>query len=250
MQENVCIVIPTYNERESIGPVLEKLLSLEFGGLNLVVLVVDDGSPDGTAELVAEISRRDNRVQLINRGRKMGLGSAYFDGFRHALRLGAGIIVSMDADGSHPPELVPKLVEGVLDGADVVVASRYVSGGRWAAGFRRMVVSRGANLLARLCTGLPLRDLTSGFRAYSKRAVEFLIQKGFEKGYVFQVELLYRLSTGSFKLTETPFTFTERFAGRSKLSKAEALFFFKWCLKTLLRRVLRMGVSKVNITSE
>jgi dolichol-phosphate mannosyltransferase len=241
MQGNVCIVIPTYNERESIGPVLEKLLSLEFGGLNLVVLVVDDGSPDGTAELVAEISRRDNRVQLIKRGRKMGLGSAYFDGFRHALGLGAGIIVSMDADGSHPPELVPKLVEGVLDEADVVVASRYVSGGRWAAGFRRMVVSRGANLLARLCTGLPLRDLTSGFRAYSRRAVEYLVKKEFEKGYVFQVELLYRLGRGGFRLAETPFVFGERFAGRSKLSKTEILLFLKWCLRTLLVRTLRMG---------
>jgi dolichol-phosphate mannosyltransferase len=237
----VCVVVPTYNERESIGSVLEKLLSLELGGLNLAVLVVDDGSPDGTAELVKEFSRRDSRVQLINRGRKMGLGSAYFDGFRHALGLGAGIIVSMDADGSHPPELVPKLVEGVLDGADVVVASRYVSGGRWAAGFRRMVVSRGANLLARVCTGLPLRDLTSGFRAYSKKAIELLTQKEFEKGYVFQVELLYRLSMGGFKLVETPFTFMERIAGRSKLSKAEILFFLKWSLKTLLRRVLRMG---------
>jgi dolichol-phosphate mannosyltransferase len=128
-----------------------------------------------------------------------------------------------------------------LDGADVVVASRYVSGGKWAAGFRRMVVSRGANLLARVCTGLPLRDLTSGFRAYSKRAVEYLVKKEFEGGYVFQVELLYRLGRGGFRLAETPFVFGERLAGRSKLGKAEVPHFLKWCLKTLLARVLRMG---------
>jgi len=234
----VYVVIPTYNERENIGMLLNKILSLE--GLALRVLVVDDGSPDGTAGVVDEISRRDGRVMLLNRGRKMGLGSAYYDGFRHVLEHGAEVVVSMDADGSHPPEMVPALVKEVFEGADVVVASRYLPGGRWSAGMWRMLVSRGANLLARLCTGLDISDMTSGFRAYSRRAVETLVRKEFERGYVFQVELLYRLKKGGFRHAETPFVFVERVAGRSKLGKAEILRFLKWCLKTLFRRALGM----------
>jgi glycosyltransferase involved in cell wall biosynthesis len=107
--KSVYVVVPTYNERENIGLLLGKIISLE--GLSLRVLVVDDGSPDGTAAVVEEISRRDGRVMLLNRGRKMGLGSAYYDGFRHVLKLGADVVVSMDADGSHPPEMIPVLVE-------------------------------------------------------------------------------------------------------------------------------------------
>jgi glycosyltransferase involved in cell wall biosynthesis len=234
--KSVYVVVPTYNERENIGLLLGKIISLE--GLSLRVLVVDDGSPDGTAAIVEEISRRDGRVMLLNRGRKMGLGSAYYDGFRHVLKLGADVVVSMDADGSHPPEMIPVLVQRVLEGVDVAVASRYVKGGRWSAGLWRMLVSRGANLLARVCTGLDVSDATSGFRAYSRRAAELLVEREFERGYVFQVELLYRLKRKGFKHVEVPFVFTERFAGRSKLSKIEILRFLGWCLKTLFRRVL------------
>ncbi len=234
----VYVVVPTYNERENIGPLLGKITALE--GLPLHVLVVDDGSPDGTAALVEEISRRDGRVMLLNRGRKMGLGSAYYDGFRHVLKLGADVVVSMDADGSHPPEMIPVLVQRVWEGVDVAVASRYVKGGRWSAGAWRMLVSRGANFLARVCTGLDVSDATSGFRAYSRRAVELLVEKEFERGYVFQVELLYRLKRRGLRHVEVPFVFTERLAGRSKLSKTEILWFLKWCLKTFFRRVLGM----------
>jgi len=234
----VYVVVPTYNERENIGLLLGRITALE--GLPLHVLVVDDGSPDGTAALVEEISRRDGRVMLLNRGRKMGLGSAYYDGFRHVLKLGADVVVSMDADGSHPPEMIPVLVKRVYEGVDVAVASRYVKGGRWSTGTVRMLVSRGANLLARICTGLDVSDATSGFRAYSRRAAELLVEKEFERGYVFQVELLYRLKRRGLRHVEVPFVFTERLAGRSKLSNREILWFLKWCLKTLFRRVLGM----------
>jgi len=138
-------------------------------------------------------------------------------GFMEALRLRADVIITMNADGSHPPYMIPSLVSKVLEGYCVAVASRYVEGGRWAAGFTRMLVSRGANVLARVSTGIGLRDLTSGFRAYNAK-----------------VDIL-RKSGCSF--VEIPFVFGHRVAGRSKLSWKEVISFTKWCIKTLLRRI-------------
>ncbi|MEM2973570.1 MAG: polyprenol monophosphomannose synthase [Candidatus Caldarchaeum sp.] len=230
---DVCVVIPTYNEAENIENIINKVLTVAGSS----VIVVDDGSPDGTSEVVEKIAQRDPRVRLLNRGRKMGLGSAYRDGFRLALESKADVIVSMDADGSHPPELIPRLVKALGEDADVAVASRYVSGGSWSAGRGRMVVSRGANLLARVCTGVRLRDMTSGFRAYRSRAVESLIGEEFPTGYVFQVEAIYRLVRRGFKVVEIPFIFTERVSGRSKLSTVEIIRFITACLKILASRI-------------
>ncbi len=203
------------------------------------VIVVDDGSPDGTAAVVEKLMRKERRVMLLNRGRKMGLGSAYKDGFRLALEKKADIIVSIDADGSHPVNLIPELVKAVENNADVAVASRYVEGGRWSAGLGRMMVSLMANKLARLSLGVKLKDLTSGFRAYRARAVEHLLKGKFSKGYVFQVEILYRLIRDGFKIVEVPFVFTKRASGKSKLSAVEILRFTCWCLSALFSRLLR-----------
>ncbi|MEM1943867.1 MAG: polyprenol monophosphomannose synthase [Candidatus Caldarchaeum sp.] len=230
---DVCVVIPTYNEAENIENLVNKVLTVAGSS----IIVVDDGSPDGTSRVVEKIAQRDRRVRLLNRGRKMGLGSAYRDGFRLALESKARVIVSMDADGSHPPELIPMLVKAVEEEADVAVASRYVAGGSWSAGRGRMVVSRGANLLARLCTGVRLKDMTSGFRAYSSKAVESLLEEEFPSGYVFQVDVIYRLVRRGFKVVEIPFIFTERVSGRSKLSTAEIIRFIAACLKILASRI-------------
>ncbi|MEM4303368.1 MAG: polyprenol monophosphomannose synthase [Candidatus Caldarchaeum sp.] len=229
----VFVVVPTYNEAENIETLLEKILSIQ----DLWVIVVDDGSPDGTSSIVEEISKKDSRVLLINRGRKMGLGSAYQDGFKNALENEADVVVSMDADGSHPAELIPELVKAVEQGADVAVASRYVEGGKWSAGFGRMMVSRGANFLAKLCTGVKMRDMTSGFRAYSATSLKNLLTKDFEKGYVFQAETIYRLSRKGFKIVEIPFFFQKRISGKSKLSVREIVRFVAWCFKVLLSRL-------------
>lgn len=229
----VNVVIPTYNEAANIQKLLRQVLTVP----ELAVIVVDDGSPDGTADIVERISHTDSRVQLINRGRKMGLGSAYQDGFKKAVENKAEIVVSMDADGSHPPELIRELVKAVKQGADVAIGSRYVKGGKWSAGFGRMVVSRGANLLARLCTGVKVRDMTSGFRAYTAEALQRILAKDFQKGYVFQVEIVYRLVREGFKIVEVPFMFKSRGSGKSKLSVGEIVRFASWCLSVLLKRL-------------
>jgi len=234
MNSKICLVavIPTYNEAGTIVQVLsETLQHVSY------VVVVDDGSPDGTGVLVEEMACGRDNVILIKRGWKMGLGSAYKTGFVEALRLRADVIVTMDADGSHPPHMIPSLVSKVLEGYCVAVASRYVEGGRWAAGFVRMLVSRGANMLARISTGIGLRDLTSGFRAYDAKAVEKIINEEFQTGYIYQVDILYKLRKFGCRFVEIPFVFGHRIAGRSKLSWKEVISFAKWCFKTLLRRI-------------
>ena len=234
---DVCVVIPTYNEAMNIGRVLHQLMELPIP--NLWAVVVDDGSPDGTADVVKKIGETNHRVILHNRGAKKGLGSAYYEGFKIALTLSPRVILSMDADGSHPVELVPELVKAVESGADAAVASRYIKGGKWSSNFIRMLVSRGANLLARISTGAGVRDMTSGYRAYSQRALKHLVEKPFERGYVFQVELLYRLLREGYKVVEIPFIFMPRMAGESKLSKKEIFNFLRWCLKTMFKRMMR-----------
>ncbi|MEM1948187.1 MAG: polyprenol monophosphomannose synthase [Candidatus Caldarchaeum sp.] len=231
----IVVVIPTYNEAENIEKTIKSVF--DTGLKDLAVLVVDDGSPDGTAEKVASLAEKNPYVLLLNRGAKKGLGSAYYDGFTKALGLNPEIVLSMDADGSHPAELIPKLVEAVQKGADAAVASRYSAGGKWAAGFSRMVVSRGANLLAKISTGAKVRDATSGFRAYSSRAITFLLSKPFETGYVFQVEIIHRLTKAGYKIVEVPFVFKRRETGKSKLSWKEIVHFFFWCVKTWFQRI-------------
>lgn len=234
-QLDVVVVIPTYNEAENISKVVQAVLGSGLKGLG--VLVVDDGSPDGTGDVVRRLSEKNPRIFLHERGEKKGIGSAYYEGFQLALRFRPKVVVSMDGDGSHPAGILPKLVDEIFEGAEAAVASRYVSNGKWAAGFSRMVVSRGANLLARVATGVKIKDLTSGYRAYSSRAVHHLLEKPFEKGYVFQVELLYRLTKAGFNVVEVPFVFTRREKGESKLSTKEVLRFFVWCIKILLKRL-------------
>jgi dolichol-phosphate mannosyltransferase len=183
-------------------------------------LVVDDGSPDGTGELADELAAADERIAVLHRGSKDGLGAAYVAGFRWGLRRGYGVLVEMDADGSHAPEDLPRLLAALSDGADLVLGSRYVPGGRvvnWP--WHRQWLSRGGNLYSRVALGLGIADVTGGFRVYRRRVLEGLDLDGVaSQGYCFQVDLVWRAVRAGCRVVEVPITFTEREQGTSKMT--------------------------------
>src|SRR5690349_24645167 len=211
----VVMVIPTYNEALNLGPLLERLRRLQP---DVDVLVVDDGSPDGTGELADAVAAADPGVTVLHRTTKEGLGAAYLHGFEVALERGYDVIGEMDADGSHQPEQLQSLLDA-LDDADLVIGSRWVPGGsivNWPR--RRELLSRGGNLYTRLALGIDLRDATGGYRAY-KRAVLEAIDYGAvsSQGYCFQVDLAWRVLSAGFRIVEVPITFAERERGESKM---------------------------------
>jgi dolichol-phosphate mannosyltransferase len=228
------VVVPTYNEKENIKPLVE---SLERAGVpGLYLLFVDDSSPDGTAGEVERLSQMGPWVHLLLRPRKMGIGSAYQDGFKAAINsTGPDVLVEMDADLQHPASALPDLVKAINDGADVAIASRYIGGGGTSGwGRLRRIVSRVANAYARAMLGLKVRDATSGYRAFSKGAAQAVAQAELPaKGFEFQVATLHLLKD-KWRIVEVPFTFTERTAGKSKLGLADVAKFFV--------AVLRMAV--------
>jgi dolichol-phosphate mannosyltransferase len=211
------VIIPTYDERENIPSLLDALLALPFG---LEVLVVDDNSPDGTAALIEERMARDPRVHLLKRPGKMGLGSAYRDGFRYALDHGAEYIFEMDADFSHDPQAIGEFLAAARD-ADVVLGSRYKGGVRvvnWP--LNRLILSRAANLYTRLITGLPVHDATGGFKCFRRRALEGIrLDRVRSDGYAFQIEVSYKCWKRGLRLKEIPIVFTVRHAGTSKMNR-------------------------------
>ena len=211
------VIIPTYNERENIEPMLQKLLALPYG---LDVLVVDDNSPDGTATLVEEWKQKSERVHLLKRPGKMGLGSAYRDGFRYALEHGAEYIFEMDADVSHDPEAIGEFLHAVQD-ADIVLGSRYLNGVtvvNWP--LSRLILSYSANVYTRIVTGLPLADSTGGFKCFRRRALEGIrLDRVKSEGYSFQIEMSFRCWKRGFRIKEIPILFVDRRAGVSKMSR-------------------------------
>ncbi|MCP2257520.1 dolichol-phosphate mannosyltransferase [Streptoalloteichus tenebrarius] len=216
----VLVVIPTYNERENIGPIVERLHAAVPAAH---VLVVDDGSPDGTGELADEMAEADERVHVMHRTSKEGLGAAYIAGFRWALERDYGVIVEMDADGSHAPEELPRLLDALGrdgGGADVVLGSRYVPGGRvvnWPK--HREWLSRGGNIYSRLALGARVSDITGGYRAYRRAVLEKIkLHNVASQGYCFQIDLGWRAIEAGFEVVEVPITFTERERGESKMS--------------------------------
>lgn len=221
----VCVVIPTYNEKENVETLIE---AIEGAGVpGLAVLFVDDGSPDGTAALIDAIARSRPWVSVLQRGRKMGIGSAYQDGFRKAVaETDAEVFVEMDADLQHPPSAIPQLVRAVEEGADVAVGSRYVAGGGISGwGRLRRLTSWGANAYSRLMLGLSVRDATSGFRAYTRKSAAAVAQAKLPaKGFEFQVAVLHLLK-GRAKVVEVPYVFAARAAGKSKLGLGDVLKF-------------------------
>ncbi|MGH8939671.1 MAG: polyprenol monophosphomannose synthase [Actinomycetes bacterium] len=212
----VLVVIPTYNERENIGPIVRRV---HDAVPDAHVLVVDDNSPDGTGALADELAAGDDRVHVLHRTAKNGLGAAYVAGFGWALARDYGVIVEMDADGSHAPEELPRLLD-TLRTSDLVLGSRYVAGGRvvnWPR--HRELLSRGGNLYSRLALGVPIRDITGGYRAYRRRVLEKLVLDDVaSQGYCFQVDLAWRTAQAGFRVVEVPITFTEREVGQSKMS--------------------------------
>ncbi|MEU6641677.1 polyprenol monophosphomannose synthase [Saccharomonospora sp. NPDC046836] len=212
----VLVIIPTYNERDNLAPLLRRL----HATLPQVhVLVVDDGSPDGTGELADKLAADDTRVHVLHRSEKAGLGAAYIAGFRWGLDRDYQTLVEMDADGSHAPEDLPRILDA-LGHADLVIGSRYVAGGavvNWP--LRRQVLSRGANIYARLALGMRVNDTTAGFRAYRREVLEKLeLGAVASAGYCFQIDLTWRTVQQGFDVVEVPITFTDREVGESKMS--------------------------------
>jgi dolichol-phosphate mannosyltransferase len=216
---NVVVCLPTYNERENLEPMVRAL-----GTHDVRVLVVDDNSPDGTGAIADRLAAELEYVEVLHRQRKEGLGPAYLAGFRHALVGGAELVIEMDCDFSHDPADVPRLIAAAQE-ADLVLGSRYVPGGRvenWGA--VRRFVSAGGSLYARLFLGVPIRDLTGGFKCFRREVLERLdLDRIHAKGYAFQIELTYRALRAGFRVTEIPIRFADREVGHSKMSRAIVL---------------------------
>lgn len=220
----VYIVIPTYNERNNIIALIKKIRNLQISNLN--ILVVDDNSPDGTADAVEEM-RLDN-VEVMRRPRKLGLGSAYIDGFKYVLSQGANLILEMDADFSHQPYKIPELIDCVRSGNDMCLGSRRIKGGTiigW--NLIRKIMSTSAMEFSRWLLGLKTKDVTGGFRCFHKRVFKKIdLDRIKSNGYAFQEEMVYLLEKNNFKIKEIPITFVDRQKGNSKLGIKEIIGFF------------------------
>jgi dolichol-phosphate mannosyltransferase len=240
----VVMVLPTYNEAENLAWIVKRLRSAEP---DIEVLVVDDGSPDGTGALADDLAGSDAAVHVLHRAEKSGLGAAYLAGFAWALAAGYDVIGEMDADGSHQPEQLHRLLDA-LDGADLVIGSRWVPGGsvvNWP--LRRELLSRGGNLYVRMLLGIDVRDATAGFRLFRRTALEKIdLASVLSTGYVFQTDLVTRCLRAGLVVREVPIEFVERVRGDSKMSGAVAGESLRritsWGLRERreqLRRVLR-----------
>ncbi|WP_274555889.1 polyprenol monophosphomannose synthase [Streptomyces spiramyceticus] len=211
------VIIPTYNEAENIKPIVSRVRSAVP---DAHVLVADDNSPDGTGKIADEIAVGDDQVHVLHRKGKEGLGAAYLAGFRWGIEHGYGVLVEMDADGSHQPEELPRLLTA-LKGADLVLGSRWVPGGRvvnWPK--HREMLSRGGSTYSRVLLGVPIRDVTGGFRAFRAETLEGLgLEEVASQGYCFQVDLARRAVEAGYNVVEVPITFVERELGDSKMSR-------------------------------
>jgi dolichol-phosphate mannosyltransferase len=214
----VLVVIPTYNEAETLEPVVARMRA---SVPEADVLVVDDGSPDGTGDIADRLVAADPAVHVLHRTQKAGLGAAYIAGFRWALAEGYDVVVEMDSDGSHAPEELPRLLTALRE-ADLVIGSRWVPGGQirnWP--LFRQVISIGGSTYARVLLRFPVRDSTSGYRAFRRHVLEELkLDEVASQGYCFQIDLAWKTWRSGFRVREVPITFTEREVGRSKMSRA------------------------------
>ena len=225
------VIIPTYNEAANIGRMIPAVLGQHEG---VDILVVDDASPDGTAAVVKKLMQNESRVKLFERKGKLGLGSAYVEGFRFALKHSYRYVFEMDADFSHDPNDIPRFLKKIEE-CDLVLGSRYVNGVRilnWP--IRRLLLSYSANVYSRVVTGLRLRDATGGYKCYRREVLESMdLSRIKSNGYAFQIETSFKAWKNGFRIAEIPIVFLEREAGNSKMSKGivyEA-FFMVWKLR-------------------
>lgn len=230
------IIIPTYNEKDNLGKLVQEIFGLKIDGLE--ILVVDDNSPDGTGRLVEDLKNNDSRMHLIKREKKMGLGTAYLEGFSYALARGAEYIFEIDADFSHDPRLIPDFLKAAED-CDLVIGSKYVPQGKMKIDFLRNNLSYLGNLFAKFVLGTPFNDLTSGYRCYRRAVLEVIdLSKVEASNYSFQIEMAYKAFKKGFKIKEIPIIFTVRELGKSK-------FQLKMILEALLVVFrLRLGLIK------
>jgi dolichol-phosphate mannosyltransferase len=221
-QGPVWLVLPTYEEATNVGRLVDEARAKLPADAH--VLIVDDNSADGTGRIAAELAEREEAIHFLHRQAKEGLGPAYIAGFHHALAEGAGLIVEMDADFSHEPAYLPRLLEAARR-ADVVIGSRYVAGGGvsdW--GTVRRAISRGGSTYARLALGVDVRDLTGGFKCFRREVLEAIdLDAVRSRGYAFQVEVTYRAIQLGFNVVEVPIVFRDRQAGSSKMSRSIVL---------------------------
>ena len=231
----VSVIVPTYNERENLPILIDRINKIFVdGGIIGEVVIIDDNSPDGTGQLAEQLRRKYKFLKVIHRPSKLGLGSAYREGFRAAE---GKLLFTMDADLSHDPAYMPQFIERA-EHADVVVGSRYVKGGGiigW--GLYRKLVSKIANFLAGIVVGADVNDITSGYRAYRKEVLEKVpLEEIRSSGYAFQLEIIYEIRKKGFKIDSVPIVFTDRRKGRSKLGMREILSFLMLTIKLGLRR--------------
>jgi len=233
------IIIPTYNERDNIQKLIPLLMELD---LSLSILVVDDNSPDGTGKLVNDMSEQNDRIQVLHRPGKLGLGSAYIAGFKHAIQQDVDCIFEMDADFSHDPDMISEFLEK-LETCDVVIGSRYISGinvVNWP--MSRLLLSYIANFYTRIITGMSIQDATSGFKCFKREVLELIdLDRVRSDGYAFQIEMNFRCWRKGFRICEIPIIFVDRHSGTSKMSRRiiyEAIWIVWWLrLQRLFRRL-------------
>jgi dolichol-phosphate mannosyltransferase len=247
------LVLPTFNEAENIEPIIRAALpQLASSGLPHTILVVDDNSPDGTGSIADRLASEIEEVEVLHRERKEGIGPAYLAGFDRALAAGADLLLEMDSDFSHDPADLPRLIEAAGE-ADLVLGSRYVEGGGvtdW--GLLRRLISRGGSLYAKLLLGIPVNDLTGGFKCFRREVLERLDLSGVgTDGYGFQIEMTYRAITAGFRVQEVPIVFRDRRVGSSKMSAKIAVEAF-WKVPALRFRIRKSNaiLSEVTTTKE
>jgi dolichol-phosphate mannosyltransferase len=237
--DRTLVIIPTYNEARNLSQIVPAILGQDPA---IEVLVVDDNSPDGTGDIADRMAMTESRVHVLHRQAKEGLGRAYIAGFRWALERDYDLVCEMDADFSHDPSFLPGLLKAI-EGADLVIGSRYATGVNvinWP--ISRLLLSLGANLYARIITGLPLSDCTSGFKCFRRRTLEAIaLDQVRSNGYAFQIEMNFRAWRKGFRLVEVPIIFHERVEGQSKMSRKivrEAIWMVWWLrLQALFRRI-------------
>jgi dolichol-phosphate mannosyltransferase len=234
------VVIPTYNEKENVRSLSDAVLAQHPG---IHILFVDDNSPDGTGVIIDDLAADNDRVHVLHRSGKLGLGSAYREGFKAALAMGADYLLEMDADFSHDPATLPLFLTAILDN-DLVIGSRYLNGVsvvNWP--IRRLILSYCASVYTRLVTGLQVRDCTSGYKCFRRSTIEAIdLSRVTSDGYSFQIEMNYRCMEKGFRISEIPIIFIDRHAGSSKMSgsivREAVLMVWKLRLNSLFSRIL------------